>query len=107
MRLLVTMGTRRANVDEAMSGLREGIARFAPGDEAAVRRAAASLRGRLLMRRLTRINLAYFAAMEALSGAPPGTERQRLDALLRVDGAAVAAAARKYVDAARCVVFVE
>ena len=107
MRLLVTMGTRKANVDEAVSALRTGIATFAPGDEAAVRRAAAGLRGRLLMRRLTRINLAYFAAMEALAGLPPGAERERLDVLLRVDHEAVAAVARKYLDAGRCVVVVE
>jgi predicted Zn-dependent peptidase len=107
MRFLVTMGTRKANLDEAVSALREGIAGFAPGNEAAVKRAAAGMRGRMLMRRLTRINQAYFLALEALAGQPPGSELARLDALLRIDREAVAAAARKYVDGARCVVVVE
>jgi predicted Zn-dependent peptidase len=107
MRLLVTMGTRRANLEEAIAGLRTGIAAFSPGDGAAVARAATSLRGRMLMRRLTRINQAYFLAMEAMAGKPPGSERERLDALLRVDRDAVVAAFRKYVDAGRCVVVVE
>jgi len=107
MRLLVTMGTRKANLDEALAGLRAGISGFSPGDAAAVARAAASLRGRLLMRRLTRINQAYFLAMDALAGQPPGRERERLDALLRVDRAAVAAALRKYVDGGKCVTVVE
>jgi predicted Zn-dependent peptidase len=107
MRLVVTMGTRKANLDEALAGLREGIRRFDPGDPAAVSRAAASLRGRMLMRRLTRINQAYFLALDALAGQPAGRERERLDALLRVDRDAVAAAMRKYVDVGKCVVVVE
>ncbi len=107
MRLLVTMGTRKANLEEAIAGLRAGIAGFSPGDRAAVARAAASLRGRMLMRRLTRINQAYFLAMEALAGQPLGRERERLDALLRVDRDAVAAAVRTYLDAAKCVLVVE
>jgi len=40
MRLLVTMGTRKANLEEAIAGLRAGIAGFSPGDRAAVARAA-------------------------------------------------------------------
>jgi predicted Zn-dependent peptidase len=107
MRLLVTMGTRKANLDEALALLRAGIAGFVPGDPAAVARAAASLRGRMLMRRLTRINRAYFLAMDALAGQPPGRERERLDALLRVDREAVAAAMRRYLDAGKCVVVAE
>jgi predicted Zn-dependent peptidase len=110
MRLLVTMGTRKANVDQAVVALRSGIAAFAasgPVDEAAVARAAASMRGRMLMRRLTRIGQAYSLAMEVLQGQPAGSERERLDALLRTDRQAVAAAARKYLDATRCAVAVE
>jgi hypothetical protein len=61
----------------------------------------------MLMRRLTRINQAYFLGMEALAGQPPGSEREWLDTLLAVDRDAVAAAFRKYVDAGRCVVVVE
>ncbi|HEX5045095.1 MAG TPA: pitrilysin family protein [Candidatus Polarisedimenticolaceae bacterium] len=107
MRLLVTMGTRKANLDEALVLLRAGIAGFVPGDPAAVARAAASLRGRMLMRRLTRINQAYFLAMDALAGQAPGGERERLDALLRVDREAVAAAMLRYIDAGKCVVVAE
>jgi predicted Zn-dependent peptidase len=107
MRLLVTMGTRQATVDEAVAALRKGIGEFVPGDAAAVERAAAGMRGRLLMRRLTRINQAYFLGMEALAGEAPGAELARLQALRGIDRDRVAAAARRYLDAARCVVVVE
>lgn len=106
MRLLVTMSTRKANLDEALSGLREGVAGFAPKDDDAVRRAAAALRGRMLMRRLTRINLAYFAGLAAMAGEPPDADLARLEALLTLDREKVAAASKKYLDAARLTVVV-
>ncbi len=107
MRLLVTMGTRRENLDEALAGLRRGIAEFSVGDEEAVRRAAAALRGRMLMRRLTRINQAYFLGLELLEGGTPGNERRRIDDLLGVTRASAAAAAARAVAANRLVVAVE
>lgn len=107
MRLLVLMGTRRENVEEALAGLREGIASFTPRDDDAVRRAAASLRGRGLMRRLTRVNQAYFLGLEALDGKEPGRSLAELDALLTLDRERVAAAAARHIDPTRCVVVIE
>ena len=107
MRLLVTMGTRRDNVEEALEGLRAGIAAFTPGEDAAVRRAAAALRGRMLMRRLTRINQAYFLGLDAMAGREPGSDLRRLEALLRLDRDAVVRALGGRLDPARLVVVVE
>jgi predicted Zn-dependent peptidase len=106
-RLLVTMGTRKENLDEAIQGLKDGIAAFAPADDAAVARAAAAMRGRLLMRRLTRVNQAYFAGLEIVEGRAPGDDLKRLDALLTLDAAKVSAAAKRHLDAARLLVVVE
>lgn len=107
MRLLITMGTRKENLDEAMAGLREGIGAFRPKDDDAVRRAAAALRGRMLMRRLTRINQAYFLGLEALDGRPLGDDLAQLDALLSLDVQRVAAAAAGHLDPSRLVVVAE
>jgi predicted Zn-dependent peptidase len=105
MRLLVTMGTRRENLDEAIEGIRRGVASFTPGDGAAVRRAAAAWRGRMLMRRLTRINQAYFLGISELTRRPPGVDPV-LDELTRLDPAGVAEAYRRHVDVARCILVV-
>lgn len=105
-RLLVTMGTRRENLDAALAGLREGIAAFSPKDDDAVRRAAAAMRGRLLMRRLTRINQAYFLALDVLEGRPPGGDLARIDALLALDREKVAAAVKRHLDPSRLVAVV-
>lgn len=100
-----TMGTRQANVDVALAGLREGIAAFvnADPDPAAVERAANALRGRLLMRRLTRINQAYFAGIDRLEGRSAGGDLDRLDALRRVTAADVKRVARRWIDPAAMV----
>jgi predicted Zn-dependent peptidase len=107
MRLLVTMGTRRENLDEALAGLRRGISEFSVGDEEAVRRAAAALRGRMLMRRLTRINQAYFLGLELMEGGKTGEERRRLDAILGVNRESAAAALARAVAPERLTVVVE
>jgi len=88
MRLQVTMTTRRENLDKALDGLRAELAAFTPPEDA-VRRAATALRGRMLMRRLTRLNQAYFYGLERLDDRPTGDTLRRLDALMQVDAAAV------------------
>ena len=88
MRLQVTMTTRKENLDKALDGLRAEIAAFAPKEDE-VRRAATAMRGRMLMRRLTRLNQAYFYGLERLDGRPVGDTLRRLDALMNVDAAAV------------------
>jgi predicted Zn-dependent peptidase len=106
MRFDATMGTRQANVDEAIAGLRAGIAEFVSSRPTAadVERARNQLRGRLLMRRLTRINQAYFAGLARYEGRPAGDDLARLEALLAVTPEQVAEAARKYLDASRAAV---
>jgi predicted Zn-dependent peptidase len=88
MRLQVTMTTRRENADKALDGLRAEIAAFTPKEDE-VRRAATALRGRMLMRRLTRLNQAYYYGLERLDDRPTGDTLRRLDALMKVDAAAV------------------
>jgi zinc protease len=103
-KLEVTMGTRQANAEEALRGLREGIAEFAAAapDPEKVERAVNALRGRLLMRRMTRINQAYFAALDLMGGRTAGDARKRLDALRQVRAEDVARVARKYLDPGAC-----
>ena len=91
------MGTRRENLDEAIAGLKAGIAGFADPDEPAVARACAALRGRLLMRRLPRINQAYFLGLEAMTGRPAGDELARIAAIAKVTAADVARVRRAYL----------
>ena len=102
VRLQVVMGTRRENVDKALAALREGITALSQPTEDEVRKAAAAMRGRLLMRRLTRVNMAYTLGLEAMEGRPAGEELKRLDALLGVEAAAVGAAIGKHVSSERC-----
>jgi zinc protease len=107
MRFLVRMGTRRPNLDEALEGLRRGIADFRPSSEDAVSRAANALRGRLLMRRLTAVNQAYFLALERMDGEQPGDALRRVEALRAVDLGAVSKVVKTYFDVNRCAVVVE
>lgn len=106
MRIRVTMDTRRENTGVALDALRRGISTFAPESDEEVRRAAAALRGRMLMRRLTRIHQAYALGLERMDGRAAEDDLARLDALLRVDAAAVREVVRR-IDPARFVVVVE
>jgi zinc protease len=104
MKLEVAMSTRQANLDEALGGLKEGIAEFAGAapEPAKVERAVNALRGRLLMRRMTRVNQAYFAALDILAGRTPGEGRKRLDSLRSVRAEDVARVAGRHLDVAAC-----
>jgi zinc protease len=99
----VTMGTRPDNVDAAIAGLLDGIRAFkdAAVSDDDVLRSVNAVRGRALMRRMTRISLAYESAMEAVRGLPPGDARRALDALSGVTPADVQRVARTYLDADR------
>jgi len=102
-RLRIGMGTRQDNVDEALAGIREQVRKFAEGEPDAdeVRRAANALRGRLLMRRMTRVNQAYFMGLAELDGHAGLDTRERLDALLGVGAEDVRRVLRRYLDADR------
>lgn len=97
-RLDVSMGTRAANVDEARSGILEILEAFtsSPPSAADVARSINAVRGAALMRRMTRISLAYEAGLEALRGREPGDERRFIDALGDVTPDDVARVAKAY-----------
>ena len=102
-RLDIGMGTRPDNLAAAEEGVREVLAslRTSPPGADEVSRVVRAVRGRALMRRMTRISLAYEAAMEILRGREPGDERRALDALDTVDPEAVEAVIERRIDPER------
>jgi predicted Zn-dependent peptidase len=108
MRFTASMGTRPDNVETALAGMREILEelREAEPTEDEVQRAANSVRGRLLMRRMTRVNQAYFMGMERLAGRPAGDGIDRVNALPGVRPEDVARVLRAHLDPARCAVVI-
>jgi predicted Zn-dependent peptidase len=102
MRCDVTMGTRAENVNEAVDVLREDMRTFRASTASAddVARAVNVVRGAALMRRMTRISLAYEAGLEAVRGREPGDERRAIEALSAVTAADVKRVAEAYLDPA-------
>jgi predicted Zn-dependent peptidase len=102
-RIDVTMGTRPENVETARAGIVDDLRAFAADTptDAAVARAVNVARGAALMRRMTRISLAYEAGMEALRGRAPGDERRFVDSLRDVRPDDVKRVAGLYLDPAR------
>ncbi len=98
------MATRQENIDTVIAGLRSEISAFvaAEPDEAAVSRAANAMRGRALMRRLTRVNQAYFAGLALNEGRAPADDLDRLARLLAVRAGDVKRVTRRYLDLDRC-----
>jgi zinc protease len=96
----VAIGTRADNLDAARDGIVRGIRAFrdASPDAADVARAINVVRGSALMRRMTRISLAYEAGLEALRGREPGDERRFIDALRAVTPDDVKRVARAYLE---------
>jgi len=102
-RLDLTMGTRPDNVEAARKGLLDGARAFrsATPSEADVLRAIHTVRGAALMRRMTRISLAYEAGLEAMRGQEPGDERRFVDSLLSVRADDVRRVTSAYIDPER------
>jgi zinc protease len=100
MRLDVTMGTRAENIDVAREGIVSGVRAFraAAPQAADVARAINVARGAALMRRMTRISLAYEAGLETVRGREPGDERRFVDSLAAVRADDVARVAAAYLD---------
>jgi zinc protease len=107
-RFAVVMGTRPENVDAAQEGLRRELAGFSElsFDAPEVRRAATALRGRRIMRRMTRVNQAYFAAVERLEGRPRGDDARSLDALLAIEPDDIRRVVDRYFDPDRAAVVI-
>ena len=102
------MGTRPENLDEAVAGIASGMRAFRESTptSAEVERAVNVARGAALMRRMTRISLAYEAAIEAMRGQQPGDERRFVDSMRGVAAADVKRAAAEYLDPERLAVAV-
>jgi zinc protease len=97
------MGTRPENIAEAVDGLRQGASAFREAEirPEDVARTINAVRGRALMRRMTRISLAYEAGMEVMRGEAAGDERRMLEALALVSADDVKRVASRYLDPAR------
>ena len=102
------MGTRAENLDEARAGIVSVLVAFRDSTPTAadVERAINRARGSALMRRMTRISLAYEAALEAMRGLAPGDERRFVDSLRDVGAEDVKRVARLYLDPDRLAVAV-
>jgi zinc protease len=98
-RLDIGMGTRPDNLAAAETGVGEVLAglRARPPDAEEIGRVVQALRGRALMRRMTRISLAYEAGMEVMRGEAPGDERRAIDALDGVGPDAVRHVIERYL----------
>jgi zinc protease len=102
----VTMGTRKENIDEARDGILATVRAFreatpTPQD---VERAINGAIGTSLMRRMTRISLAYEAGMEVMRGQQPGDEKRFVESLRAVMPDDVKRVAAKYLDPDRLAV---
>jgi predicted Zn-dependent peptidase len=104
----VAMGTRPENLDEAREGIVSGVRAFRESSpsEAEVERTVNVARGAALMRRMTRISLAYEAGIEAMRGLEPGDERRFVDSLREVRAEDVKRVAVAYLDPDRLAVAV-
>jgi zinc protease len=104
----VAMGTRPENLDDARAGIVSGIRTFRESTPTAaeVERAVNLARGAALMRRMTRISLAYEAGQEAMRGLSPGDERRFVDSLREVRAEDVKRVAALYLDPDRLAVAV-
>jgi predicted Zn-dependent peptidase len=94
------MGTRPENVEDAKAGILGGIRAFRDSTpaQADVERAINVARGAALMRRMTRISLAYEAGMETMRGLAPGDERRFVDSMRDVRAEDVKRVAVAYLD---------
>jgi len=104
----VAMGTRPENLDEARAGIVSGVRAFreTTPTPAEVERAVNVARGAALMRRMTRISLAYEAGLEVIRGRQPGDERRFVDSLREVRAEDVKRATAAYLDPDRLAVAV-
>ena len=92
------IGTSPQNIQEARAGLRDALGDLASRDygEDEVVRVKNKLLGQRLMRRMTRINQAYFASLGELSWNDPSSDAALTDALRLVTASAVSRAATRY-----------
>jgi predicted Zn-dependent peptidase len=82
----ITMGTRPANIERAVTGIREEIRaiREATFDAEEVQKAINAMLGRRGMRRLDRVSQAYYISMKILDGYGPEADDQEVEKLKKV-----------------------
>ncbi len=104
----VAMGTRAENLDTAKDGIVSGLRAFRERTPSPteIERAVNVVRRAALMRRMTRISLAYEAGIEAIRVQEPGDERRFVDSLSGVRGEDVRRVAETYLDPDRLAVAV-
>ncbi len=104
----VAMGTRPENLDESRAGIVTGLRAFRESTPTTedVARTINLARGAALMRRMTRISLAYEAGQEVMRGLAPGDERRFVDSLREVRAEDVKRVAWLYLDPDRLAVAV-
>ena len=91
-------GTRAENLGRLSEGFADAVETLLadPPSDTEVRKTAASLYGRGLMRRATRLNLCYYAGLAILDGRDPLKLEERERALESVTADAVTEAVRSY-----------
>lgn len=100
--LTVTIGTASENLELAEAEIRRLASELAGGPipEDEIARVVAAHTGRILMRRLPRINQAYYDGLRVLYGTPTDGSLELLAAISELTPEAVAAAARRYLSPA-------
>ncbi len=99
-----TIGTRPENIDKAREAIIEVLDAYAEGegiDEADVARTVNAVRGRQIMRRMSRVNQAYFLGLDRLAGEKPGAGLERTRSLLEVTAADVKRVLKEYLETGR------
>lgn len=82
----ITMGTRPENIERAVAGIREEIhnIREATFEEKEIQKTTNAILGRRGMRRLDRVNQAYYMNMKVLDGYTPEADDQEGEKLKKV-----------------------
>jgi predicted Zn-dependent peptidase len=98
--LTINVGTRPDNVDTVVGAIREQMARLRTemAGAAEIDRVRAMQRGRALMRQMTAVNRARALGLRAFEGLPPADDPEALDAVDRVDGAALERLAKSWLE---------
>ena len=99
-----TIATRPDNIERAREAIVKVLDVYAAGqgiEEADVARTVNAVRGRQIMRRMSRVNQAYFLGLDRLSDEAPGAGLQRTRSLLEVTAADVKRVLKQYLDTGR------
>ncbi|MDO8141846.1 MAG: pitrilysin family protein [Candidatus Brocadiales bacterium] len=82
----ISMGTRPENIERAVNGIRDEMhsMREAKIEEQEVQKTINSILGRRCMRRLDRVNQAYYISMKVLDGKAPESDEQEAEKLKKV-----------------------